>query len=142
MTSTVAVLGQILGSTVLGGGLIKGGDWLIGRRKNDADAAKVTGETYQSLLTEVDKRRKEDRLEYDRDLTGLRGELDALRGRERQRDIFADRHTTWDRKMAGLHRSIQAVVADLLAGRQVSPEQLADLDRPVEDPPPLYLPGT
>jgi hypothetical protein len=119
VSSTSALLIQLLGAGGGGAVLVKAGDYLIGRQRNSADAAEVNTRTAQALLAEVDKRRREDREEYERDLALLRGKVGALERKDRTRDILADRHSAWDREVAGL---------------------LRDLGQSVAEPPPLFVP--
>ena len=119
MSSTTSLLAQLFGAGGLGAVLIKGGDWLIGRARNSADAAEVNTRTAQALLAEVDKRRREDRAEYEIDLASLRRQVDELRRKDRVRDVLAERHIAWDREVADL---------------------LRDLHQTVAEPPPLFVP--
>ena len=99
--------------------LIKVGDWLIGRQRNSADAAEVNTRTAQSLLAEVDKRRKEDRAEYEMDLAELRRRVRELEQNAHARDVLAAQHAPWDRQVTA---------------------RLEALGQHVDQPPPLYLP--
>lgn len=152
-SSTGALLGQILGSGVLGAGLLKGLDWLFNRRKgaaeadiSEANAADVSTDVAAKMLRQVDERREMDRAERDverradrEEMRELREEIAELRRKDRERDVFADRHTQWDRRQAERLRQVRHTLADALSGREISPDRLAELDEPLGDPPPLYL---
>lgn len=80
--------------------------------------------------------------QQDRRIALLDARIEQLEDRDRARDNLAARHAPWDRQMADRLQDLLELLSDLLAGRRVTPERIAELEQPVGDPPPLYVSPT
>jgi hypothetical protein len=99
--------------------------------KSRADAADVLTGAAGRMVDQQDKR-----------IERLDARIAQLEERDRARDDLAARHAPWDRQMADRLQDLLEVLSDLLAGRRVTPARIRELETPIGDPPPLYVPPT
>lgn len=117
----------------------------LGRRKVSAEAEAAAAGAVRSradaadVLTGAAGRMVD---QQDRRIERLDARIRQLENRDRARDDLAARHAPWDRAVADRLQDLLDMISDLLAGRRVSPDRLRELEQPVGDPPPLYVPPT